>query len=472
MGAASRYWRLARLDATGRRKVEEIASAKAFFQQQFPELATQVDVADSIIQRQLLALRRDAAKAPLGEDTNPLNAERCLRCFISGQIEQVCIQLEVQFGSEHGFTRHDLFPFVLDDILDDLRSSSSPRAYKSLAIEILQTFDPERASLSTWTTRLVKHHRELNAFLLERGVYLVSDWAILNDTAPKQLQRILAGFHNLAPAQIQHACLLLESYHAIYRRDRLKQRSSGVKGKCLPPSREQLQQIAHLLSQTANLTLLPENTMSRLQDLAERLRQYRIYARGGSAAQESLDRPKTRLIAERLQAFAPTNDSEEENEQAEFLTFYRQQFISCLERAIEQVTQTRFSRLQLKDPQMARQFLTALELFHCQGQSMGEIAPVVGLQAQYQVSRLLKLKEFRADIRQQMLKDLRDRTLETAMTYTHPDRLQKVEAALDEQIAATIEEAETEASIAKNRSSSSLFAQRLCRHLEARRNSP
>jgi myo-inositol catabolism protein IolC len=107
---------------------------------------------------------------------------------------------------------------------------------------------------------------------------------------------------------------------------------------------------------------------------------------------------------------------------------------------------------------------------------MGEIAPVVGLQAQYQVSRLLKLKEFRADIRQQMLKDLRDRTLAKATIYTHPDQLQtleqQVEAALDEQIAAAMQEAETEASIAKNRSSRSLFAQRLCRHLEARRNSP
>ncbi|MGH2414991.1 MAG: hypothetical protein ACRDEA_15135, partial [Microcystaceae cyanobacterium] len=251
---------------------------------------------------------------------------------------------------------------------------------------------------------------------------------------------------------------------------------SGVRRKCQPPSREQLQQIAHLLSQTANLTLSPENTMSRLQDLAERLRQYRIYARGGAAAQESLDSPETRLIAERLQASVSTSDSEEENDQAEFLTFYRQQFTSCSDRAIEQVTQAWFSRLQRKDSQIARQFLTALELFHCQGQSMGEIAPAVGLQAQYQVSRLLKLKEFRADIRQQMLKELRDRTLEKAATYARPDQLQtleqQVEVALDEQIAAVIQEAETEASIAKNRSSSSLLAQRLCRHLEARKNSP
>jgi hypothetical protein len=267
MGAASRYWRLVRLDATGKRRIEEVDSAKAFFQQQFPEMVSKTDVTDAAIQRQLLDLLSDASNASSGDGTSHLMAERCLRCFISSQIEQVCIQLEAKFGSEHGFTRYDLFPFVLDDV-GEARSQSSagrgnPRSYQSFAAEILRTFDPKRSSLPTWTSRLVKHHREINTFLLDRGVYMVSDWAILNNITPSQLRRIFAEFHNLTPSEIQHASILLESYHAVYRRDRLKQRGTGIKGQCLPPTIDQLQQIAQLLNQKANRTFSPEAIMTK-----------------------------------------------------------------------------------------------------------------------------------------------------------------------------------------------------------------
>jgi hypothetical protein len=48
-----------------------------------------------------------------------------------------------------------------------------------------------------------------NAFLLEHEVYLVSDWAILNDTSSKQLQRIFSQFHHLTSQEIQQAMQLL-----------------------------------------------------------------------------------------------------------------------------------------------------------------------------------------------------------------------------------------------------------------------
>ncbi|EDX78320.1 hypothetical protein MC7420_8058 [Coleofasciculus chthonoplastes PCC 7420] len=66
----------------------------------------------------------------------------------------------------------------------------------------------------------LKQHRELNRFLLEQGVYLISDWAILNDTTPNQLSRIYRDFHHLTDREIQQARILLRSYHSIYRRDR------------------------------------------------------------------------------------------------------------------------------------------------------------------------------------------------------------------------------------------------------------
>ena len=104
---------------------------------------------------------------------------------------------------------------------------------------------------------------------------------------------------------------------------------------------------------------------------------------------------------------------------------------------------------------------------------MTEIAPLVNLQAQFHVSRLLKLKSLRGDIQQQLLVQLRDRIFQYAQAYTSSERLkvfhQQIEQALEEQITNFIQEAATEAStatIAKNKIISSLFAQRLCRYLD------
>ena len=469
---ASKYWKLVRLEATGKSKLEEIFLAREFLQKQFPQLNNQIEVSDTVIQRQLLKLLNHGSETSAEDANDYLMAQTCLRCFISHQIEQACIQLELQFGREHGFNRHDLFPLVLDDTLDDLRHRNSSRAnqsiYKSLSIKILESFDSQKANLSNWTKRLVKHNQELNAFLLEHGVYLISDWAILNDTTTKQVQRILAEFHHLTSAEIQQACFLLESYHSIYRRDRLKQRSR-VRRQCQPPSREQLERIALHLQQKAHLVLSSENVLSQLRKLAELLRQYRLQVRSGKLlAQQSLDNPETNTDG--LQASLIQTKSEGENEEREFLQFYRQQFLSCLDESIESVTQNRFRQLKGKKSLKAEQFLTALELFHCQGKSMGEIAPLLGLKAQYQVSRLLKLKEFRADVRQKMLQQLRERTLAKATNYAAPHQLeqleQKVEVALEEQIGQVMQSAEAEASIAHNSSPASLFAKYLCRYLD------
>jgi hypothetical protein len=124
------------------------------------------------------------------------------------------------------------------------------------------------------------------SFLCEYGMYFISDWAILNDTTPIQLQRILPEFHYLSDSEIHLACILLTSYHAIYRRDRLQQRraaiASGqakVKGRCLPPTLSQLHEIAQRINAEVDLGLEPEEVEFQLQTLAKRLRQYRADVR-------------------------------------------------------------------------------------------------------------------------------------------------------------------------------------------------
>ena len=107
-----------------------------------------------------------------------------------------------------------------------------------------------------------------------------------------QLQRILPEFHYLSDSEIHLACILLTSYHAVYRRDRLEQRraaiksgQSKVKGRCLPPTLRQLHEIAQRINAEFDLGLEPEEAETQLQTLAKRLRQYRADVRARLAQQ-------------------------------------------------------------------------------------------------------------------------------------------------------------------------------------------
>ena len=479
MSAASRYWRAIAINAAGGHKIDEIPSARAFFLISFPEFTVRSEVPDTLVQRQLVHWMREDTPLTISEQNcqevdihEPLNhdsntrflAQLCLKCFISSQIERVCQRLANQFGEPHGFTCDDLLPFVLDSDCRQYTGEAKPQhstSYQSLADQILQSFDPEQSNLANWTSRRVKHHKELNSFLLEHGVYLVSDWAILNDTTPKQLERIFSQFHQLARVEIEEG---KQRYHAVYRTQRLKQRQAGTKSLCSPPTPEQLHQINPMLS--------PTIVLAKLQKMASRLREYRIYVRGGSVAKETTD---PTILADTL----PYNSADTIDDQTEFLQVYQQEFVSCLDRAITQVTHGRVTQLQNKDRQKSQQFIKALQLFHCQELSMTEIARLVGLKAQFQVSRLLKLKAFRADIQRELLVLLRDRIFAQAKLYANPQRLQtcyqQIEDALNEQITIVIQEPEIEASTAtikRNKTPSSLFTQRVCHYLDRRNNLP
>lgn len=449
--------------------MEEVPSAKAFFFQQFADLLTQSNVLDASVQRQLWQWLQAAGAV---EQANREPAEYCLRCLISHQIEQACVQLAAKFGARHGFTRSDLLPFVLDDQLPISKRQVST-SYRSLACQILQTFNPDKAGLSTWVVRQVRHHPELRVFLRERGVYLATDWGILNDTQPDQLRRILAEFHALTPTEIEFAYHLLRGYHAVYRHDRLQRRQLGqLRGKetCVPPTLDQLTRIADFVQIQLALTFSPEEMLSKLQSLAAQLRQYRLHRLGAPLPTIPIEHTNAPPIIEKP---APEFDPDCSEEQ-EFLTFYRDQVISCLDQALEQAINDRVAYLQRKNAPMVQPFLTALELFHCRGQSMGEIAPQVGLQAQYQVTRLMKLQELRASVRAKLLQCLLNCILDQAKQYTDPSHLQTLNqtlaAVLDEQISTLLQQAETEAAVAKRRPLKSLFARRLCHYLDIRKN--
>ncbi|MEO0835550.1 MAG: hypothetical protein AAFY16_06095, partial [Cyanobacteria bacterium J06642_3] len=150
-----------------------------------------------------------------------------------------------------------------------------------------------------------------------------------------------------------------------------------------------------------------------------------------------------------------------------FLKSYQQQFQQSLDQAISTVITQRLSKFKGKKAAKAPQFIKALELFHCQGESMSAIAPQVELQAQYQVTRLLKLKELRVDIRHQMLQLMQDWTMAQAKLAdldSLKQREQEIELALAEQIDLVLDEAEKEVSLAD--STQSILAKRICAYLD------
>ncbi|ARV59867.1 hypothetical protein BZZ01_15615 [Nostocales cyanobacterium HT-58-2] len=464
MVSISKYWQLVKLNSTGSRRVETMIAAKTYFQNQFPEWTQQVNVADTTIQRQLWQQMQQGGDI---KSDHRFLAESCLRCYISHQIDQACLDLGVKFGSRHGFTYEDLLPFVLDD--EGLLSSNSQQSvpYRSLAMTILQTFDPAKGTLNTWVTRYVRQHPELKRFLLQHGVYIVSDWALLNDTTSKRLQQILAQVYQLTEIEIQQTCELLQSFHAVYREDRLKQRIAKTKQPCQPPTSEQLVRIADDLKACTSRTLNPEAILRQLNAIASKLRRYRISAQGGTVPTVSFDQPEIQPFVDRAQV------DQDDEEKIEFLKYYQNQFIECLDQAILQVISDSISKLQRKRSSVEQLFITALHLFHCQGQSMSQIAPQIGFQKQYEVTRLLKLNDLRADIRQRLLVMLRSRIVECAKMYANSERLQsldqQVEVILDEQITSIIQEAESEAkNPVRNQPLRGLLARRICSYLDSR----
>ena len=319
----------------------------------------------------------------------------------------------------------------------------------------------------------MRSDRRLNEFLLDHGVYLISDWAILNDSKPQQVERILLEFHQRTPYEARAAGQLLRCYHAVYRGDRLK---AQTKGRCYDPTPEQLQRIASYLHQ-----LNPSNPIVRqaglesaildqLKGVAGQLRQYRILKRGGSPQLESIDAVNERT-GTLQQLAAPQPDT---NEQDEFLRQYRRHLKGSLDIAIETVVEHRLQNLKKKRrfQDISRAWWKGLYLFHCCDVSMGDIAHEIGLKAQYQVSRLLQLKAMRTDIRQEMLRVLGAQVFESVQDFLPHAQLQKVDQELDsilaEQVDDLLNQAAAEASTARSCHPQSLYAERLCHYLSRR----
>lgn len=155
-------------------------------------------------------------------------------------------------------------------------------------------------------------------------MYFASDWAILNDTRSKQLKRILSEFHHLSDSEIHLACVLLESYQAVYRRDRLAQRrrqsmleQGRIQEPCLPPTDTQLYEITQRVNAKIAVNIETEEISTQLQNLAQHLRQYCRYVRKRLRTTKFLDGSKNGLKRDRIQS-----DEAENNGHVPFVQMY------------------------------------------------------------------------------------------------------------------------------------------------------
>lgn len=450
MASTSWYWTLIQLKPSGGYATQAIASARLFFQQQFPDLAGpgHLETADDKrIQRRLITLVEDASAVSLG----PPPAELCLRCYISHQILHGCLDLQAKFGPDHGFGLKDVLGFVLNDV--DLAESflvAKTDGYRPFAAEILTSFNPQVGSLSTWASMLTRQHPELNDFLLEHGILQQSNWALLNEKSPDDLRRMLADTYNLPGYEIEQACTLLNSYHGVYRRDR-----RGSRGKCNPPTETQLEEI----QQRSGLELTPAAVLAKLVKLADYLRQQRLLSKGVLPSSTMDDEELGPAIESQVNQAVKGAESSDQAANQELYDLVN----DCLDQAIKTAVGQRLTYLQKQSPDKAQTYRLALRLYCCEQKTMAEIAPTVGLKAQFQVTRLLKIDDLLANVRRQLLKQLQANLLTLIQTEQSPhdyvcaDRLQN----LDETCLSTIIE-KPRANSAASSASSQYFIQRLC----------
>lgn len=458
MNLPSKYWILNQI-GLGKCQAQEVKEAKEFFMQKILELAEGETVTDTEIIRQLWGLYQSATPYPL--------VEVCLRCVISHHIREFCYQLAEQFGGKHHFIVEDLLPLVLDSTHNSFNHGN----HDSLTTRILQSFDPEKSSLSSWTKRIVKSDKEFKKFLLLHGIELVTDWLLLKQTNARQLQQILSDFHGHSHSRIQQLINLLESYQMVYlaeihdfrhqiNQERRKQGLGKLKTPYPAPNHQQLEQMAEKLFPTWKL--LPEEVLEELQNLAKLIREYKSCARVGAA--QVFGKPVTKLS---------NHKSDEDEEESELLNTYRRLLQDALTTAIKEVTEERVKYLQSKRNKRDKQFLQALHLFHCQNLPMGEIANLVGLNNQSQVSRLLELKTFRSDIARRTLVKLRSKVVKLAQAYASPAQIRDLEAKisdfLNEEIDVVMQEAEKEVSISKNRILTSKLSLTICHYIDERK---
>ncbi|MEM9507827.1 MAG: hypothetical protein AAGA16_09090 [Cyanobacteria bacterium P01_E01_bin.35] len=472
---ASRYWKICQISLAQERVGYEyclVPTAREFFSQ---------TVSDSLnLQSENT---QDTLYSYFHAQNSAIDANQraaaglCLRCYISYPILKACKTIDSLFAGNKSFTYRDLLPFVLNDdaktqiVLDrdgktqlilesDGQTKTTP--YQFFSVKVLQTYkhdDQSRMSLDNWTYLQTKQNRELRNFLSEFGFKPLSDWALLNQTRVKQLERLPERDHHL-----------VEVFHEVYRRDRRKQQHKGVK-RCPEPNEAQLREMIACLQEKGIVIDTTVEVMKALKQVTTQLRQYDIWS-----YREPLEIQELDTGSYVLRSDLPYDSTNEiDVEQQELLQFLHQEFQLALVSAIEQEIPATIAKLQKskKYAPLASLFIPGLQLYYGQGNSLREIFPQLGMTSWDQARRVLNpgglLSRVRTSCVQQLLDSILKKAEAKGLTKIppEPDYLktlaEQIEAFADEEV---FQEAAAEIKTGKNRSLKSLYAQQLRHYCE------
>ncbi|MBR8840650.1 MAG: hypothetical protein DSM106950_43410 [Stigonema ocellatum SAG 48.90 = DSM 106950] len=472
MSASSRYWNIWRISPARERvgyKYCLVPTAQEFVQTQA------ANSQNEDIQAKLLDYFHNK-KTDVDAKIRSL-AGLCLRCYVSDPILKACQKIDNLFGGEKCFTYHDLLPFVLNDdgktlvildsdrknqlILDD-NGEAKTTAYKFFSVRVLQTFNADSQSsmsLDNWAYLQTKQNSELKDFLSEFGFQHLSDWALLNRVRPKELERLS-----------QRSRHLVEVFHAVYRRDRLQHRSKGGT-KCPDPATVQLQEMLRRLQKRNVIINTTVMLMKELKQVAMQLRQYDIWSYRQPL---EIQNPDTGIYTSR--ADVPQDSPNElDMDQQELLESFHPRLSLALTSAIQQEIQLRITGLQKSKRYgiYAQQYIPALQLYYCQGMSLKDIAPKLGMTSWDQARRVLNPGELLSKVRTVTQEQLLDSILKAAeqkgLTQLPPEPEYLKTLALEIETFTDTEiftQAAEEIRAGKNRSMNSVYAQELRLYLE------
>lgn len=478
MNAPSKYWNLWHISPTNDRlqyRSSVIPTAQKFVAQQLLNTRTEstgeVASLPQMPQTFLLSQFRTHNVAP----STRAHAGLCLRCYVSEPILRACQKIASLFAGNQQFTYQDLLPFVLNDdgqaliLLDpehktqlklNQAGKTQPTTYKIFAVEVLRTYKPNAPSsmsLNNWAFLQTKQHPELKHFLSEFGFQHLSDWALLNRVRPNQLEQLSERDRQL-----------VEVFHAVYRRDRRQQQQVS---RCLDPTDKQLGEMNGLLQSRGILINPPYELLKALKQVAQQLRQFDIWQ-----SRESLEVQNLETGGYELRMDLPSDSvSEFDAEEQEFLEFLQQQLALALAESIKQAIQSQITQLEKSKryAPFAPCFIPGLRLYYCEGLSLKDIGPQLGMSSWDQTRRILNPGEILSNVRrlsvQHLLEPILTKAQSQGLASTPPEPsylktiTEQIEAFIDAEI---FTEAVSEIKAGKNRSMESLYAQQLKRYLE------
>jgi hypothetical protein len=473
MNTYSRYWKIWRINPAAEKLgykqisvtvAQEFANSKVF------------DTEDKCNQQNILLSCFNGEND--GEDIiNRARAGLCLRCYVSEPILKECKKLDSLFSGEKQFTYRDLLPFVLNDdgeklivldrdsktqlMVDDSYKTRTSR-FNFFSVKVLQTFNPDlqsRMSLDNWAYLQTKQNPELKKFLSEFGFQHLSDWALLNRTRKKQLERL----------SVQER-YIVEAFHAVYRRDRQQQQIRGNK-KCPDPTTAQLQEmLVYLHKQQIKINTAVE-LIKELKQIALQLRRYDVWS-----SRESLDIYDDRSGTYVARRDLPSSSLDQADvEEQEFLQFLHQLLYTTLSQTIKQEVEANIQKLQKskKYGPFAAKYIQGLDLYYSKMISLKEIAPDLGMTSWDQARRILNpgelLSKVRAKTVEQMLASILKKAAEKGLTKIPPEAnylltlTEQIESYVDGEI---FQQAAEEIRAGKNRTMSSGYAKAICGYIQ------